>query len=104
MYKYEGILGEPNKSTATAIVKAILIASLKHHSNVNVCKYLHIDTCSIEGILGGNIIPEEPNEVTVKLFVISFIYLRGHSQEEPRFYVKVFQEDIVLKNPMKCEF
>ena len=91
MYKYEGILGEPHEGT---------VAKLKHHSNVNVC----ICTCSIEGIPEGNIIPEEPDEVTVKLFVISFIYLRGHSPEEPRFYVKVFQEDIVQKNLMKCEF
>ena len=104
MYKYEGIPGEPNEGMVTAVVKAMLIANLKHHSNVNVCKYLYIDTCSIEGFPGGNIIPEEPNEVTVKLFVISFIYLGGHSPEEPRFYVKVFQEDIVQKNPMKCEF
>ena len=77
------------------VMLATLIAVLKHHCLQ--CKYLLIYliyTCSLERILGGKIFPEEPNEGSVKLFVISFIYL---------FHVKVFQEDIVQKNS-KCEF
>ena len=67
---------------------------------VNV-KKTHV--VSIEGIVGG-LIPEKPDEDMVKLFVISFIYVGGHSPKELMFFVKVFREDIVQKNPMKCEF
>ena len=81
----------------------MLTDNLKHHSNVNVCKVCN-KTHVIYQLKVFWLILEEPNEDTVTLFVISFIYVGGHSSEEPMFYVKVFQEDIVKKNLMKCEF
>ena len=46
----------------------MLVVILKHHSNAIICNYIQIQTY-IEGILGGNITPEEPNEGTVTAIV-----------------------------------